>query len=64
MLCYGVLRRAVLWGGLCTGFRRAAGISPALNVGGWVKVWRVMSGCVMSCNVMLCYVMLWGEGSR
>ena len=47
MLCYGVLRRAALWGGLCTGFRRAAGISPALNVGGWVKVWRVMPCCIV-----------------
>ena len=65
VLCHAVLCW-VAWemGGLCTGFRGAAGISPALDVGGWVKVWRVMSCCVMSCNVMLCYVMLWGEGSR
>ena len=61
LCCVGLYERM---GGLCTGFRGAAGISPALDVGGWVKVWRVMSCCVMSCNVMLCYVMLWGEGSR
>ena len=44
MVCYAVL---CYGGGLCTGFRRAAGISPALNVGGWVKVWRVMTCCVV-----------------